>query len=549
MTTNDRPNSAPAQRAAKYSAGATRNLALAAEELLAGVSQAAPIEGLMEQVLEHSDELLESERQQLNVITKLMSGQPADLEKIERYARPAAFALMESPDKMFLTLAITPAMAGGKPVEVNEVVQALKEMGVTKGVELPAIARAVKSASEGEPVKDVVVVRGRPPKPGRAGTVVYYARRTSGGPLEELDESAIAGQATHPLFCQEGDRLTAVQAPEPGTSGYTATGEPLPAPAVDPPTVTTGPNVRVEDGEVLATTGGVVVIDGRGVEVVKALVLVQDVSRATGVVEFDGEVHVRGAVRSGARIRATQRVIVEGLVEAAQVHSVEGDVVLHSGVAGQNRAEVRAGRDVVTRFAENAQVFAMRDVHLLVGSLHSHLTAGRAVLAMDNKGSVAGGMVVAGERVEVRQLGAKGGSPTSVTVGIGGDALLQLEQLDARAVRVAAQIAECESVIEQFGRAVGDPQKLSEAEFQPYLKLRQAKLGLEFQARQLQEARRTLIENSEKSRSGCVKAHVNVFSKVTVTIGSRKRELDEGRGPITVSYDESSQSLKVTRRA
>jgi len=278
------------------------------------------------------------------------------------------------------------------------------------------------------------------------------------------------------------------------------------------------------------------------------LILNQDVTRASDPIDFDGEVHIRGAVRGGVNVQATGRIIVEGMVEGATIHSRDDDVILRSGVAGRHLANIRAGRDVIARFAENAKLFAARDILMEVGSLHSHLTAGRTVMATDGKGSVAGGMIMAGELIETRQLGARSGTRTMVTVGVSADILPQLNQIDQQSTVLQGHFNSCDELIQQMERAVGDPKKLTDVELQTYIQLRQMKLGCEFKLRKLNEQRMELLDTSEKNAQARVRTLVNVHANVTVHIAGRKMELNEMRGPCTVRFDERTSSPVIDRR-
>jgi uncharacterized protein (DUF342 family) len=56
-----------------------------------------------------------------------------------------------------------------------------------------------------------------------------------------------------------------------------------------------------------------------------------DVDYSTGNVKFDGAILIDGDVRSGFRVDATGSIYINGSVEAAEVYSEKGDIVMLRG--------------------------------------------------------------------------------------------------------------------------------------------------------------------------------------------------------------------------
>ncbi|MEX0887311.1 MAG: FapA family protein, partial [Phycisphaeraceae bacterium] len=434
---------------------------------------------------------------------------------------------------------------GGTAVGVDVVLAWLRERLITTGVDMKALRRAIDAAAGGDDVKDAVVVRGRPPRPGQDGRIDRFGRKTADSPLIALSGHMLT--ASEVWMCKVGDLVLRHTPPEPGVPGFNAMGETIDPPAPSDTEITVGRHVRIAEHEHFAEVAGVVSFEGNRVEVRKALIFHQDLTHKSDPIDFDGEVHVHAAVRSRASIKATGNIMIDGPVEAAEIESTEADVILRSGVAGQGAAVIRAARDINARFAERASLFAGRNITLQVGSLHARLIAHHEISATQGKGHLAGGIVMAGEKVSVKQLGARGGVRTDVTVGLSTEVLQNLAEIDQLTARVTQRRDGAAELADQIRRAVGDPLKLKAKELHVYTRLQQLQLVCDVQIRKLNERRKQLLGECARGKAGKVEVMSSIMSNVGVTIGSGDIELDSRPGPCTLIFSEAADSVIVRR--
>lgn len=97
------------------------------------------------------------------------------------------------------------------------------------------------------------------------------------------------------------------------------------------------------------------------IEVRPLLLLERDLKES---LSFDGIVVVLGHIHDHVRLRATDDVFVTDVVEASVIISM-GNIYLQQGVKGKNMAVIRAVKNVVLNFAENATLE-------VGGELHAH---------------------------------------------------------------------------------------------------------------------------------------------------------------------------------
>lgn len=528
---------------ASYSSRITRQIISKAEETFSRALNDERLSDVLSEVVHDAGELQESERQQLEEIAQLLA-RTGDGASDGALNCAGDFTLTPSDDQMFLMLHVRPPVAGGDPVKAEDVLDALRQQGISLGVDIKAIRRAVDQAAKGEDVSDVTVVSGRYAKPGQDAELKRYARRNHDSPLTPLTDKDLEGD--DPLLCKQGDVVMQYVPPVPGEPGHTALGETLnpPEPAdLDP---VASKNVLREGNNFIADVTGVALFDGYTVEARKAMIIHKDVSGQDDPIDFDGEVQIHGSVRSGAKVRATGNIAVGGNVEAAEIESVEGDVALRSGVAGRHIAVIRAARDVNARFAESTSIVAGRDINLQVGSLHSRLIAYRNVNAVQGKGHIGGGVIMAGEKVRAKQLGARGGVPTHVTVGLSSETMKGLSQNDKLAARARQRREHCADLVSQIERAVGDPLKLSPRELKIYTKLRQLQVVCDVQLRKLNQQRRQLLAEGHRDLGGRVEVIVSIMPSVEIHIGDAETDAEGAHGPVTFLYDD--QLGQITTR-
>lgn len=528
----------------EFSGKITRQIVGKAADLFGDVFEEGKLDRMLSNVLQDADDLADSERAQLARITSLLS--QADGQSGDHGLHYAGdFEVEASPDGMLLTLHVRPPVASGRPVAANDVLQHLRERRITMGVDMVAIRRCVERAAAGEEAADVIIVRGRPPREGEDARIECFARRSSDSELQEMSPGA--RETGDILLCRQGDVVMRYIPPISGEAGHSALGEPIQPPPPQDLSPSVGRNIRREGNDFIADVNGVVLFQDCAVEARKALILSTDVTRQDEPIDFDGEVYIRGGVRAGASIKATGNITVDGPVEAAEIQSTDGDVVLHSGVAGQHAAIVHAARDVVARFAESASVVAGRDIVLQVGSLHSRLIAHHHVLAVQGKGHLVGGVIMAGERVQAKQLGAKGGVNTDVTVGVDRQVMETLSQIDQVSARAKQRRDTCADLIDQIERAVGDPLKLSPKELNTYTRLRQLQLVCDVQIRKLNHRRKELMAECVRNHGGKIEVLMEIMSNVRVSIGSATLEPEPRSGACTIAFDEQKERIVIRR--
>ncbi|MCK4872662.1 MAG: DUF342 domain-containing protein [Phycisphaerales bacterium] len=491
------------------------------------------------------EDLDELELKRLAELAKLLEADPDSTEKLDALKRDGFFEITASKDGMTLVVGVHPPVAHGRAVDVADIMEWIADRGTTEGIDEEAIHDAVAQAASGEMVKDTVIVRGEPPKPGRNARLELFARQAPDQLPELLGSPDEVDENSQPWLCADGDRILRRIPEQPGTPGHDAFGNAIAPPDPKPVEVETGPNVRNEGDDYIAEASGVILFGRNHIEVRRMLVLGEDITRKRGLVEFDGDVVVRAGVRNGASLKATGNIVIEGPVEAAKVESTGGDVELRHGVAGHHRAEIRAAGSVTTRFSENAAIYAEHNIIINSGSLHSRLIAGQAIFVTQGRGQLIGGSAAAGEMVEAKQYGSSTGVPTEVLVGLEKSAMQALAKIDTAISDIRLKRDQAAELADRIQRAIGDPTKLKSEELKTYTALRKCEFVTDHQIRMLEEDRRVVLAEAAENHTGHVDALNELMPRVVVRIGNAVLDNDDAIRRCRIVYDSVSEKIVV----
>lgn len=453
--------------------------------------------------------------------------------------------LSVSDEGMRVIARIDPPRAGGKAITAEQVIELMQTQHMAHGIDVDAIREAVDAAAHGELVDGVTVAVGQAPVPGTPSRFELRVRLAmdadpSGMELDEPD-----CRVDHTMLCAEGDVILKQTPAKRGQAGFDVFGAPINPPPVNQPPVSVGRNVR-QDGRVfIAETAGQVSLQAGRLEVRRVLTLKQDVLRSQGLVEFDGDIHVLAAVRSGAVMRASGDITVDGAVEDAEIESTHGSVTLVHGVAGRHRGKIVAAGDVQTRFAENVSIVAYNDLTVQNGALHCRLVAGRQLSIVAGRGQLIGGVALVGEKLVTRQLGAASGVKTEVRVGLDRQAMASLAELENKMAQLTRRLERAREVIERFERTVGDPKRLDAAGREAFGQLRKAALVCSIKRRKVVEQRDEMLAGTASSTTGLVDIHGQLMPGVVVWMGAASFTADQQLRHIRLAFDQTRRKIKA----
>lgn len=244
----------------------------------------------------------------------------------------------------------------GVPIAQDEVLSAIKEADIKKGVDYAV----VKAICDGTTSGDIVTLaKGVMPQAGADGWYeFFFDTNVKSNPALMEDGSVDYQNAKWFELVKKGQTVAVYHEAQEGTPGYTIMGESLATKKGKEKPILTGSGFQIlEDKKtyIAMENGKIELKDNR--LVISSLLVLDDVTCATGNVDFDGSIYVRGNVGQGVSIHATRDVLVDGYAESSVIEA-GGDIILKKGNNASGRGFLRANGDVMGMFFESARVWA-----------------------------------------------------------------------------------------------------------------------------------------------------------------------------------------------
>ncbi|NQU76552.1 MAG: DUF342 domain-containing protein [Planctomycetes bacterium] len=517
-----------------------------AKAIIAEAPEAKQMDALLTELAASQKDMSDADREQMRELAELLASVSGESQLVKGLRQDGEFETRLSDDGMFLSVSIHLPVAGGEPVSVQKILDWLKGQNIEKGVNLQAIRQAVRLAGEGKAVYDEVIVRGREPGQGQDGYYELFARRSVDSPPENVYTSDGNWEINYPLICAAGDRIVRCIPPKSGRAGYNALGVVLEPPEPNSVQIQPGVNVRVEGEEYFATTGGLIQRNhGYVIEVRRLLAISKDITRRESPISFDGDVQIHGTVRSGTLVKATGDIRVIGPVEDATIESSNGSVFLEQGISGRRKGVLRAKRNVETHFVESASIYADGNISILTGAMHSRLVAGSTITATQGRGQLIGGSAMAGDLIEAKQLGSKGGVVTELSVGLSFEVMTKAAEIDAKNDEILHRRNEAAELADKMERAIGNPKSLPPAELEAYLQLRQLQLVCDYRIRKANEQREAILAAVAQNYDAKVTVSRKIMGGVIVRIGASVLRNTQEHERCKLVYDKKDGRIVV----
>lgn len=329
-----------------------------------------------------------------------------------------------TPDEMTAYMQIREPLGEMEP---EQMLSLLHENGIVEGIRMDEIERICKTASL---TGSVLIAEGTIPERGQDGYYEFFFRTKLDNKPKILEDGSVDYRNMEWFeMISKGQKIAYYHEAQPGTSGKTVTGRELPTHKGKEQPVLYGKGFQIEeDGKTYTSTvSGVVTIEDRHLEV-KHLLVVKDVTLATGNINFDGDLQIDGNIGSGVKVNVTGDISISGFVEAAEICS-GGKILLQRGMNASGNGYLQAEKEVVGKFFEGVKIKCKGDVDACYCLNCDIETEGRVVIS-SSKGSIAGGRIYAKRGVKAPFIGNRIGIPTWIKVGIDEGIWKQLAQTE-----------------------------------------------------------------------------------------------------------------------
>lgn len=372
--------------------------------------------------------------------------------------------------RLMAWLLLFPPVGGGARMTIRHLYRELVRGGVVSGVD--------RKLLEGLPELEERYFRlfpiacGTPAVDGVDGQVIeHYPRKLE--PHVQVDELGHADYVSLKLVrnIKEGDIICQMIPPVPGRDGETITGKPIPAHVGAAVEVPQGRNTKLSDDQtyLIATRDGHVEFNGLNFQVKPILEIAESVDQSRGTVNYLGDIHIRGDVCRGAVVRAMGNIQVDGVIEGSTVEAGE-NLIVSSGIQGQDSAVIRAHESVYAKYMERCSVYARENVEadcIVDCAIYSN----GSVKVRTGRGAIIGGSIHAAETVSAVTVGSK--AERTTTIQLGG-----LPCEGAERLQLLAEVERAEQAVQQ-GEQEPDSREKNSALSKLWLNLCVAKMKLE----------------------------------------------------------------------
>jgi uncharacterized protein len=389
-----------------------------------------------------------------------------------------------TPDRMKATVSFVPPEGDGARIPAEEVRSRLALAQVKKGIKEDKLLALLDGIARGQPQAEVVIAEGKKPESDAKKRIVFHVHIATGRAVTLREDGRADFRAQDRISrVRKGELVATLRPRDPESEdGWDVTGMVIPLPPEGQETLQAGRGVREEvqtDGSVrfVSEAAGEIILDVTLLSVMDVHSIDGDVDMSTGNVNFPGNVWITGAVRSGFTIVAGGMLEVGDSVEAALL-SAAGSIVVGQGIKGEGKAILRARRDIVSMFAEQAVLLAIGDVHLRGACVRCQVKCNGRLLLDSEKGSLIGGEVRATRGVVVQNIGSPGGVRT--VVSFGQDFLVkdQIEREEKEVAALAKKSADLDVLTHQLQKKIaasGAPTKAGGAQSQEAAALAKAR--------------------------------------------------------------------------
>ncbi len=351
-------------------------------------------------------------------------------EYIENYYIDGEAAIYISDDKMEAWIEISEPVRGNDVI-YEDIIKEIEKKGIKFGIEYELLKESLEKKIYG---KRISFAKGDFPQNGKNGEIEHQFE-TDISPKFYIDEMGRVDYKTIINSVRNvamGDVVAVIIPNTKGINGKNIFGESVNAEEGLEKKFIKGDNVieGMNPHELISMINGRVTLKKDEINVYPVHEVQGDVDLKSGNIDFLGVVIIKGNVRDGFKVKAKGEIIVEGLVEDAIVIG-GGNIFIKNGIVGKEGGSgiIQAEGSVNTKFIQNMKVIAKKNVEVLEHILSSVVEADEGVFAMNGKGKIIGGKMVAGRKIAAREAGNMYGVKTEIEIGI-------TEQMYARKIKV-----------------------------------------------------------------------------------------------------------------
>lgn len=423
-----------------------------------------------------------------------------------------------SADHLSAVLTLYPPCEGGQLMSRDEIIGDLVHAGVKYGLQEEQLNRLMTERVYCTPIE---LAKATLPIEGKSAKITYFFNTDLTAKPKLLEDGSVDFH-TLDTICpvKAGDLLAELIPAVPGRPGIDVCGKPIKPLSINNDVLRHANRIHLsEDGLKMYSdvSGHVSLVDGK-VFVSDTYEVPADVDSSTGDITCEGNVEVKGNVRTGFKINAKGDVIVCGVVEGAEIIA-GGQIILMRGIQGMSRGKLIADGNIISKFIESAEVVSRYGYVHSEAIMHSQVSAKTDVIVGGKKGFITGGSTRCGQLIEAKTVGSNMGTATLLEVGVDPAVAEEYRRLEKH---VPDLIAEKESLGQTLALLAKKLKQSGQLPLDKVLLLKQSQkriAEIDAEVEQIDNRLDELQDDMEMKGNGMIKVSHTAYSGCKITIG------------------------------
>ena len=425
------------------------------------------------------------------------------------------------PDGLKAVARFYPPSTGGEEMTENEIIGDLRIAGVKYGVRKKAIDHFLENH---EYCRDYLVAVATKPRHGHDAKVTYHfdINQTVRPKMNE-DGSVDFHQLGNIKPVEAGQKLATLTPVDFGSPGMSVTGKTLKPKAVRNRTLRFGRNIRISDDrcKIYSEVAGHVTLVEDMVMVSDIYQVPANVDASTGDIEYNGTVQVTGNVNTGYKIKADGDIVVNGVVESAELYA-GGNIVLKRGMQGGEKGILEAEGNITAKFIESANV-KCKGMLKADAVLNSKVECREDIEVRGKKGLINGGSIRTYGNISATTIGSEMGSNTKIEVISDKDLIIRVNDIHERNKEIDAELKKIEEVTNGIKAQLSHGEEISEEQKGFVKRATQSKTALQKELKENRYERDNLVERIDNNKRSCVKVYDAIYAGTEVSVKDATR--------------------------
>lgn len=414
---------------------------------------------------------------------------------------------------------LLPTLASDESYSLEDVKQAIQKAGVKSGIDEAVLASAVENRFYG---REILFAKGMEPVNGRDGFYEYKFNTNFDHKPKVKPDGSVDYWSVHSVeIVEEGQVIATYTEPIEGSDGYTVNGKPKLAqrgrPA--PPLVGQGFEKSADGKEYISKLTGKIDMKNDRIMIQSVYEVSGNVDLVTGNIDFRGDVIIHGNVTTGARIKATGNITIDGTAEGCSIEAGK-DIILRGGMIGGEKASIKAKGNITAKFIEYSTVEAEGSIEAS-SAMNSTIVSYDHIFFRGKNATVVGGTVYGCAGIETDGLGNASERRTEVCVGVHKRLLQRVLTLQKEIEDTASMIEKINIGIQQFDE-MGKARNIDMRNDERRVALLRARIAKQAEAAKRKDEMDQLQLIIDKSKGATVKVIHTVYPGVEIAINDAK---------------------------